>query len=84
MPPLSSRTPVVAVNSGGPVETVQHGVTGFLCEPCAGDFGAAMLRIVEEEGLGEKMGAAGRRRVQRCFSFDAFTERLNSAVLELG
>lgn len=28
---MSLGTPVIAVNNGGPLETVKHGETGFLC-----------------------------------------------------
>ena len=28
---MSLGTPVIAVNNGGPLETVKHEVTGFLC-----------------------------------------------------
>lgn len=77
------QTPVIAVNSGGPLETIDHDVTGFLCEAQAGCFGEAMLRFVEDRELGEKMGKAGKERVERLFSFEAFTEQLDSAVLKL-
>jgi alpha-1,3/alpha-1,6-mannosyltransferase len=30
--------PVVAVNDGGPTETVVDGLTGFLCQPTAESF----------------------------------------------
>jgi glycosyltransferase involved in cell wall biosynthesis len=34
------QAPVVAVNSGGPRETVAHGQTGYLCDQVSGvDFG---------------------------------------------
>lgn len=36
-------TPVIAVNSGGPKETVIHGKTGFLCSQTAKSFSEAML-----------------------------------------
>jgi alpha-1,3/alpha-1,6-mannosyltransferase len=29
---MSLGTPVIAVNNGGPLETVLHNVTGYLCE----------------------------------------------------
>ena len=34
--------PVVAVSSGGLLETVQNGVTGFLCNPDVKSFALAM------------------------------------------
>lgn len=46
--------PVVAVNSGGPVETVVHGETGLLCEPTPAAFAAALRTLLcgEQEGGG--------------------------------
>ncbi|CAG2171761.1 unnamed protein product [Oppiella nova] len=38
--------PVIAVNSGGPRETVKHNETGVLCRPEAKDFAKAMKRFV--------------------------------------
>lgn len=75
--------PVIAVNSGGPIETVVDGQTGFLCEPEAEDFAAASLRIIKDPKLGEKMGEMGRKRVQQRFSFGAFTDKLDKIVQNL-
>ncbi|PAA69689.1 hypothetical protein BOX15_Mlig024696g3, partial [Macrostomum lignano] len=66
--------PVVAVNNGGPLETVLHGATGFLCEPGEAEFSAAMGRLVNEEGLRTAMGRAGRRHVTDKFSNAAFAD----------
>ena len=40
---MNDGTPVIAVNSGGPKETILHGMTGFLCSQQAESFSAAML-----------------------------------------
>jgi alpha-1,3/alpha-1,6-mannosyltransferase len=70
--------PVIAVNSGGPTETVIHEVTGLLCPASATNFGAAMAQCLR--GGAEEMGLAGRERVKNHFSFQAFTDQLNSCV----
>ena len=75
--------PVIAVNSGGPLETVEDSVTGFLCDPRPDKFGEAMMKFIEQVELKERMGKAGKRRVQDLFSFEAFTEKLHVAVMEL-
>lgn len=75
--------PVVAVNSGGPLESVADGETGFLCEPTAEAFSQAMERLVREPQLRRDMGQAGRRRVQDRFSLQAFSEQLYGYVLRL-
>ena len=75
--------PVIAVNSGGPTETIVHDQTGFLCESEPEDFANAAARIVKDFKLGEKMGEMGRKRVEQRFSFEAFTEKLDKIVLSL-
>lgn len=75
--------PVVAVNSGGPTETIVHEQTGFLCESDPEEFADAAARILRDSKLGEKMGAMGRKRVEQRFSFEAFTEKLDKIVLSL-
>lgn len=73
--------PVIAVNSGGLTETVVNDVTGFLCEPTSEAFALAMLTLVMEPELGERLGEAGRKRFETKFSFDAFTELLDGILL---
>lgn len=58
--------------------------TGFLCEPKNDVFGRSMARFVTpDRSLSESMGEKGRKRVQQHFSFEAFTDKLNSIVQEL-
>ena len=66
------QSPVIAVNSGGPVETVVHDQTGFLCKSDPDEFADAMLRLVREEGLARDLGEAGKRRVESEFSLKQF------------
>lgn len=75
--------PVIAVNSGGPTETVIHESTGFLCTPDREDFARNMIKFIREKTLSETMGEMGRKRVQAKFSFDAFTESLDHIINEL-
>lgn len=75
--------PVIAVNSGGPTETIVHEQTGFLCPSDPEDFANAATRIIKDPKLGEKMGEMGRKRVEQRFSFEAFTEKLNRIVNNL-
>ena len=42
------RCPVVAVNTGGPLETVADGETGFLCAQKPEDFASAMQKFVQD------------------------------------
>ena len=42
---MAHSRPVIACNSGGPRESVQHGLTGFLCAPTPRAFAEAMQRV---------------------------------------
>jgi alpha-1,3/alpha-1,6-mannosyltransferase len=75
-------TPVLAVDSGGPRETVVDGVTGWLREPTSEAFGTALSDVLRHKDQLGLVGAAGRQRVQEHFSFGAFAENLDAALLE--
>jgi len=82
---MHARCPVIAVNSGGPCETVVNGVTGFLQPATATDFADAMRKFVGDDGnqLRRRLGEAGNLRVQQCFSFNSFTAKLDDIVRAL-
>lgn len=77
------RCPVIAVNSGGPLESVVNNKTGFLCDPLPTQFSEAMEKFVKDPALKKTMGAAGRTRVLEKFSLEAFTEKLYQYVHSL-
>lgn len=83
--PLEAMTvskPVVAVNSGGPRETVDHGVTGFLCEPNAESMAQFMCRIVENDN--SEMGIKGKKRLDEKFSYGSFNNQLKKIINNIG
>ncbi|XP_067861130.1 alpha-1,3/1,6-mannosyltransferase ALG2 [Heptranchias perlo] len=80
---MYTRCPVIAVNSGGPLESVIDRVTGFLAQPSPNCFAAAMEEFVRTPDLRAKMGEAGRNRVLKTFSTDAFAEQLYQYVCKL-
>jgi glycosyltransferase involved in cell wall biosynthesis len=60
---------VVATRVGGIPEVVIDGETGLLVPPRDPEaLAAAIVRLVRDRGLREKMGAAGRARVESAFS----------------
>lgn len=83
------RRPVIAVNSGGPLETVAGETrkgepqTGFLCDPDPEAFAEAMRRICSDKRAAEGFGRNGRERVNTRFSFEAFQTQLAAAVESL-
>nr|XP_034990951.1 alpha-1,3/1,6-mannosyltransferase ALG2 [Zootoca vivipara] len=77
------RCPVIAVNSGGPLESVVNNETGFLCDPLPTQFSESMEKFMKDPALKKTMGAAGRTRVLEKFSLEAFTEKLYQYVHSL-
>ncbi|NWX90574.1 ALG2 mannosyltransferase, partial [Nothoprocta pentlandii] len=77
------RCPVIAVNSGGPLESILNNVTGYLCDPLPTQFSEAMEKFVRDPLLKDTMGAAGRDRVMEKFSSEAFTEQLYQCICRL-
>ena len=80
---MAAGRPVVAVASGGPLETVQHEHTGLLCRPTPPAFAEALARLLVDPVAAERMGQAGRRHVAKHFSRAAFGTRLEAIVQEL-
>ncbi|KAH0607517.1 uncharacterized protein H6S33_002551 [Morchella sextelata] len=78
--------PVLAVNSGGPLETVEDGVTGWL-RP---QEEAAWVEVIKtalfgmEEGELAEMGRQGRGRVVSEFSKERMAERLEGEFEGIG
>ncbi|GMS84017.1 hypothetical protein PENTCL1PPCAC_6192, partial [Pristionchus entomophagus] len=73
-------TPVIAVDSGGPKESIEHKKTGLLVEPNVNAFCDAMLHMIQNEASRKSMSEEGPRRVRRLFAFDAFADALNNIV----
>ena len=62
---LASGVPVLAPRSGGPLDVVEDGVTGFLYEPGDGDdLGGYVDRLSRDPAFRSRMGLAARRSVQ--------------------
>ena len=66
---MACARPVIATRVGGIPEVVLDGETGLLVPPRDPQaLAAAIVRLVKDRGLREKMGAAGLARVQSAFS----------------
>jgi alpha-1,3/alpha-1,6-mannosyltransferase len=65
---MYAGTTVIACNSGGPVETIVHGETGFLCEPTPEAFGTSIAELLHHPDRARRMGQVGRDHVLQNFS----------------
>lgn len=80
---MYAGTPVIAVASGGPLETVRDGETGFLCASEVQSFAKAMLKLVQQPALKGSMGQAGHEHVKARFSLQAFAAALDDIAREV-
>ncbi|XP_015784007.1 alpha-1,3/1,6-mannosyltransferase ALG2 [Tetranychus urticae] len=75
--------PVIACNSGGPLETIKDGETGFLCNPDSASFADKMYKFVVDKSLAREMGREGREHVKKNFSIQQFDKKLIGLVDKL-
>jgi glycosyltransferase involved in cell wall biosynthesis len=61
---LAGKPVITAHDSGGVLEWVEDGVTGFVTDGSPAAIGAAIDALVADRALAERMGAAGRERMR--------------------
>jgi len=71
------RKPVIAGRSGGAVDAVVDGVTGFLVEPDdVEQLAGKIIEILSDPGLAERLGSNGYERVKKQFTWHEITSRM--------
>ncbi|XP_051116506.1 uncharacterized protein LOC127241481 [Andrographis paniculata] len=78
---MAASKPVIACNSGGPVETIKDGETGYLCNPNPEVFSMAMANLARDPQMSKTMGMQARQHVVQSFSTKTFGQRLNAYVV---
>jgi phosphatidylinositol alpha-1,6-mannosyltransferase len=72
---------VIAGDGGGAPEAVQDGVTGYVVDGRdTGAVAAALIRLIKDGPLRERMGAAGRQWVAEQFTFERFVKDADAVV----
>eukprot|EP00922_Rhytidocystis_sp_ex-Travisia-forbesii_P019645 GHVS01029043.1.p1 GENE.GHVS01029043.1~~GHVS01029043.1.p1 ORF type:complete len:452 (-),score=49.33 GHVS01029043.1:299-1654(-) len=83
---MSVGAGVVAVNSGGPLETVLDGQTGYLCDATEESFARGMKAALRVKLLDppqcEVMQISGITHVQKNFTLGSFVERISAIIDE--
>jgi glycosyltransferase involved in cell wall biosynthesis len=73
---MAASKATVATRTGGIPEVVVDGETGLLVAPRDHhEMAQAITRLLKDQALRQKMGAAGFERVQRVFSAERMVER---------
>ncbi|GES86689.1 alpha-1,3/1,6-mannosyltransferase ALG2-like [Rhizophagus clarus] len=80
---MYARLPVIAINNGGPKETVKDRITGLLCSSTPIAFSEAIASFINGEYDHDDMGDQGRKHVQNLFSLEAFVNTLEEILLQL-
>ncbi|TXG66721.1 hypothetical protein EZV62_007996 [Acer yangbiense] len=80
---MAAHKPVIACNSGGPVETVKNEVTGFLCDPTPREFSLAMAKLIKDPEMAKTMGEEAWQHVTESFSTKIFGQRLNQFLVDI-
>jgi len=72
----ATAKPVVAFDVGGVHEAVLNNETGYLVKPGSRELADALLRLLSNFSLREKMGAKGREFVSNNYSWDVCARRM--------
>ena len=78
---MASSKPVISVNEGGPTESVIDGKTGFLVNS-PDEMAQKMHFLANHPGICERMGKAGRRRVEQNYTWKIFLDKMEKAFKE--
>lgn len=82
---MAARLPIVASRAGGVPEIVVEGETGLLTVPgSAESIAEAVEAVLLDPELRRRMAAAGRERVERCFSLEATVRGVMEAYEAFG
>ncbi len=79
---FASSKPVIAHNEGGTRETISNGVDGFLVNNPE-EMAEKMEWLAQNPDACEKMGRAGKEKVEKYFTWDYFLKRFEEKALEI-
>lgn len=78
---MAARKPVVSTRHGGALEMIEDGRTGFLINPkSAVELAEKLEELMNYPELRFNMGAAGRERLEKCFSEQRFEKDILALI----
>ncbi|KAI8362634.1 hypothetical protein BD560DRAFT_404371 [Blakeslea trispora] len=80
---MYAGVPVIAANSGGPLETVKDKETGLILAPEPQLWAEGIHAFINHQYNSQSMGQAGRSHVQAKFSLEAFADQLEDICEEI-
>ena len=80
---MYAKCPVVAVNTGGPLESIADGETGFLRPQEPEQWAEAVGSLLTDSARQKSMGEAGRWRATSMFSLESFARILDQQIRSL-
>jgi phosphatidylinositol alpha-1,6-mannosyltransferase len=73
--------PVVGGNAGGVGDAVEDGRTGLLVDPTEpSDIASAVVRLLQDESLADRLGRYGRERVARDYPWKTIVARVRETL----
>ena len=77
------KSPVIACNSGGPLESVSDCNSGFLLKSDYEIWASKMKFISENCEKRKEMGSYGKKHVKNLFGFESFGIQANKYICEI-
>ncbi|MBO3757520.1 MAG: glycosyltransferase family 4 protein, partial [Candidatus Brockarchaeota archaeon] len=80
---MASGLPVVTTNIGGIPEVLEDGKEGFLVKPDERNIADALIKLLEDKNLREKMGRNGRKKAVEVYDWKNVGEKIEEVYKEL-
>jgi glycosyltransferase involved in cell wall biosynthesis len=76
---MAMELPVIGLDNGGTREVVENGTSGLLSEPADVEALAQnLVEVLSNTALRQRLGAAGRERVEQRFTVDHLTDEMEA------
>jgi alpha-1,3/alpha-1,6-mannosyltransferase len=80
---MARGTPVIAMNSGGPVESVRDGLSGFLMAKDPKEWAKKMEVMGKDGEMRKKIGEYARKYACEEFSLRKMGEKMTEKLIEM-